>query len=174
MRLILPKTYVRDIDNALIFLAGPIACAPLWQDKAIEIIHSKNPDIYIASPSKKLRMEYLDKAMPGDKTKFPKQLDWERYYLELASKKGVILFWLPKEKQHSCEKTYTRDTTGELGEWRGRLIYDKNIKLVIGGEVGFDGLDIIKRNYLAVKPDMKFHSGLEETCEEAVSLACRK
>ncbi|MBU2496842.1 MAG: nucleoside 2-deoxyribosyltransferase domain-containing protein [Nanoarchaeota archaeon] len=168
-KLILPKTYIENIDDALIFLAGPIKGAPLWQDKAIELIHSQDPNIYIISPSKEIREEYLNNKLKGSENKFSTQLDWERYYLDLSLKKGVILFWLPKQKEN-CNKAYARDTLGELGELRGRLIYNKNIKLVIGGEEDFDGFDVIKRNYFAISPEMKFYSTLKETCQQAVKL----
>jgi hypothetical protein len=102
---------------------------------------------------------------------FDKRLNWERHYLKIASRQGAILAWLPNETQHDCEKVYGRDTRGELGEWRGRLVYDSSIKLVLGGEPGFDGIEMIKRNFLAVSPDMKFYSTLEETCAEAARQA---
>jgi hypothetical protein len=70
-------------------------------------------------------------------------------------------------------KDYARDTRGELGEWRGQLKHDKNVRFVIGAEQGFDGLDIIKCNSSAVSPGIEFYSTLEKTCEEAVRLARR-
>lgn len=170
LRIILPKVYVPDIKEKIIFLAGPIKGAPKWQDKAIRIIHSQNPQIYLASPSKHLREEYLQSALKGDETKFPRQLNWERYYLELTSERGSIMFWLPKEESHFYDRAYARDTRGELGEWRGRLVYNSNIRLAIGGEELFDGLDVIKRNFTSLFPKMKFFSTLEETCAEAVRL----
>jgi hypothetical protein len=34
-KVIIPKTYVKDIEAPLIFLAGPVKGAPNWQDEAI-------------------------------------------------------------------------------------------------------------------------------------------
>ena len=165
MRLVLPKDKVEGLEP-LIFLAGPISFAPQWQDKAVEIIHSINSGVYIASPSWYLREEYVKNSMKS-REQFGKQLEWERYYLDEASLKGGILFWLPMPVKHDCTRSYARDTRGELGEWRGRIIYE-DVKIIIGAEKDFDGLDVIKRNYLSIKPDMKFYNTLEETCKEAV------
>jgi hypothetical protein len=166
-RVILPKKR-SEIDDALIFLAGPISNAPLWQDKAIEILRGLDKSIYIASPHKSDVSSHNESDKDGI---FLKQLDWEVEYLEKASKNGAILFWLPTAQSHDCKRSYARDTRGELGEWRGRLMHDKSIKIAIGGEDEFDGFDIIKRNFLRVKPDMKFYSTLEETCIQALKLA---
>lgn len=152
----------------MIFLAGPISNAPLWQDEAINIIRKIDKNIYIASPHKR------DNNISESDVIFNKQLEWERHYLEIASKRGAILFWLPVARQHDCNMTYARDTRGELGEWRGRMAYDEDINVVIGGEEKFDGIDIIKRNFLAIMPNMKFYSTLEETCMQALKTANEK
>ena len=176
-RLILPNQYV-SVDNPLIFLAGPMRGAPLWQDKAIEIISSKNPDIYIASPSKKLRTEYILDAIKGDDTKFSRQTNWEAHYIEYSSKNGAVIVWLPAQvfpmpinKRTGFPKPYARDTRGEYGELRGSMKYDKNIRFVVGYEENFDGWDVAKENFLRVSPNISFYSTLEDTCEEAVRLA---
>ena len=37
---VIPKTYVEEIGDPIIFLAGPIKGAPNWQSEAITIISS--------------------------------------------------------------------------------------------------------------------------------------
>jgi hypothetical protein len=172
--IILPMTYVEKLDRPLIFIAGPIWGAISWYDKAVDIIHSHDDGIYVASPNALLSYKHLKKAVKGDDKKFNRCILWQRHYLEQASKKGAIMFWLPNEAKHCCTYPYGQDTRGEIAEWRGRLIYDKNIELVIGAEEKFPGLDSIKENYLAVNPDMKFYSTLEETCKHAVEIACNR
>ena len=54
-RIIIPKTYVKDIKAPLIFLAGPIGSAPNWQDEAIDFLLSKDSDLIIASPRREIR-----------------------------------------------------------------------------------------------------------------------
>ena len=128
--IILPKTRIDKIDLPVIFLAGPIRGAPRWHDRALEFL-DKQEGIYVASPSVMLRREYLDRALKSDKV-FLHQLDWEAHYLEIASKKGSILFWLPNqvEEMPINQKTgfyepYARDTRPELGGYGwGALRYD--------------------------------------------------
>ncbi len=36
-KVIIPKTYVKEVQTSLIFLAGPIRGAPNWQDEAIRL-----------------------------------------------------------------------------------------------------------------------------------------
>ena len=47
--ILLPPTY-QDITGPVIFLAGPIQGAPLWQDQAITLLSTMAPHIHIASP----------------------------------------------------------------------------------------------------------------------------
>ena len=49
-KLILPKTYISNLDMPLIFLAGPIRGAPNWQDDAIRFLFSQEKNLAIASP----------------------------------------------------------------------------------------------------------------------------
>lgn len=179
-RLILPNDRV-EINAPLIFLMGPIRGAPQWQDYAIEVLFDLSNKIYVASPSKDLREEYLDNSIKTG-SEFERQLEWELFYLKRVTdprKKGCILAWLPAqcdptEKIVSIDfpRSYARDTRGELGRWgTGALSYNPNHKIVVGGEYNFDGIDVIKRNFLDAKPDFKFYNTLEETCKEAIRVA---
>jgi len=166
-------------DGPLMFLAGPINGAPDWQERVIGTLLCEVPEIYIASPKMHLNLPQGVNPLTSN-TKFQYTTDWERHYLAEASKKGAIMFWLPKQaytmpvdSDTGFHKPYARDTRGELGEWRGRMISDPSIRLVIGGEEAFDGIDVIKRNFWAVKPDMPFYSTLEETCYAAIDM-CRR
>jgi len=179
-RLVLPKDCV-ELNAPLIFLMGPISGTLPWQDYAINTILEISKKVYVASPSKRLRTEYLDESIKTGK-EFDRQLDWEIFYLRRASdinRKGCILAWLPAQADEmpvqsftGRPRVYARDTRAELGRWgTGALAYNPNHKIVVGGEAGFDGIDVIKRNFLDVKSDFKFYSSLEETCREAVRVA---
>jgi len=169
MNLLLPETYVKDINNPLIFLAGPIKGGGMWQDSAIDIIYSADGDIYIASPHKK-QGQYKGDSMQSDQS-FQTQLEWERYYLRQAARNGAIMFWLPKEAEHSCDRVYAETTRRELGEWTTRYQFEDGVRLAIGGEEGFSGFDNIRRNLAEDCPDLPIYSTLEETCIEAIRLA---
>lgn len=87
--------------------------------------------------------------------------------MQEASMKGCLLFWLPcesKENPRNDGEPYARDTYGELGEWRGRLMYAGQQRVVVGVEPGFYGLSQIERNFqLAMQFPFPIHNSLEQT-----------
>ncbi len=113
--------------------------------------------------------------MPGDETYFERQLNWERHYLDIASEHGCVIFWLPVESKSNPRiggGPYATDTRGELGEWRGRLMGNPSLKVVVGGEEGFDSFSQIERNFkLGVSPDFPIYRTLSETVQAAVAMA---
>ncbi len=167
---IIPKTYVKDLDKPLIFLAGPIRGAPLWQDEAIKYLLSKNSNIIIASPRREARDSFVDSIIKGDETFFERQRAWERHYLDIASKSGVILFWLPQETQHDCKKSYGAMTRLELGQWITRYNLDNSIRFCIGSDGKFSELNTIAYDLKLDAPYKEIFSTLKETCDEALRL----
>lgn len=156
-RLYRPTEYIEsDLTKPVIFVAGPIQGAPDWQDLAIEILRSQDPDVVIASP----RREYL----PGT-FNYDEQVDWETYHLQRASQNGAIMFWLPREVEHDPQRAYAQTTRAELFEWKNRVT-----KLVIGIEKGFSGERYIRRRFSQDRPDVPILDSLEETCLATLSL----
>lgn len=172
--IIIPKTYVRDIKNPLIFLAGPIRSAPNWQDEAIKFLFSKESNLTIASPRRGIREDIAPFIMKEDEDYFPRQRAWERHYLNIASKTGAILFWLPGELEHNCKKVYGAMTRVELGQWTTRYSFNNKLKLCIGSDGNFQELDTIKYDLSIDAPDKMIFNTLEETCEEALRLAINR
>jgi hypothetical protein len=181
-RIILPNTKISNLEAPLIFLAGPIRGAGNWQNSAIEILQSLNQDVYIASPNLQIQPTNLKNQAKSNELSFPRQLDWERYYLKKASETGTIMFWLPTQveamplsERSGFPKVYARDTRPETAGWGWKLLEtNPNARIILGGEEGFDGYDVIKRNFLKIKPDTIFYSTLEQTCQEAIKLAKQK
>ena len=176
MRIILPKTFC-EVDptyGPVFFLAGPIRGGDDWQAKCCAEIQQFLPNFYAVVPSHYNDQHWLWKyRVEGSVNHFPRQLNWERYYLELASNLGCIIFWLPAESKinpRGGTDPYAMDTRGELGEWRGRLMSDpKRIGVVVGAEMLFPGRDQIKRNFsLAIKSEFHIWSTLENTVGAAV------
>lgn len=170
IKVIIPKTYVKEITAPLIFLAGPIKGAPDWQDEAIEILSSQNIDLIIASPRKEIKGEIAKYILSGDETYFPRQRAWERHYLDIASKRGVILFWLPKEIEHNCAKAYGATTRMELGQWMTMYKHDKSMRFCVGSDGGFSELSPIEYDLSLDAPDKDIKKTLKETCLEALRL----
>ncbi len=113
----------------------------------------------------------------GNDIHFDRQLPWERHYLGHAAtraRKGCLIFWLPKESTENPRPDgyYGRDTMGELGEWRGRLMAHPIQRVVIGGQKEFPGFDIICRNFKhALGEHFMIHQTLEATVEAAIKKA---
>ena len=170
-KLIIPKTYVQEIEHPLIFLAGPIRSAPNWHDKAIDFLFSKNSDLVIASPRRGIRDEIKPYIAVGNETYFQRQREWEWHYLDIASKKGSILFWLPEEEKHNCEKVYGAMTRIEMGQWMTHYKYNKNVRFCVGSDGNFSELDTIRYDLKLNAPNKEIKKTLEETCIEALKLA---
>lgn len=184
MQIILPKKYLANKDHMhqrWYFLAGPIQGGGDWQTEMCQHIQRFDQDAIVACPCPWGDTHPLAECFTGfDDGRFKTQLDWERYYLELAGTSkligGCIIFWLPKESTempHPGPGPYARDTRGELGEWRMRMKYEK-ARVAIGGEKEFHGLDVIKRNFEAVLGEkFSIFPTIEWTARNAYFFACQ-
>ena len=152
-----------EINNPLIFLAGPIMGADNWQDRSIEIIRRMNNEVTIASP----RQNKYDEI----NFSLDEQTDWESYHLEKASKHGAIIFWLTRERKHSCERAYAQTTRFELGEWVAKQKFrPEQVFLSVGIEDGFTNSGYIKRRIEQDNLGVKICKTLEETCNQALQI----
>lgn len=170
-KLIIPKTYVTRLESPLIFLAGPIRSAPNWQDEAAIILFSLEPDLTVASPRFGIRDKIAKYIALGDESYFSRARAWERHYLNIASKNGAILFWLPSEEKHDCKKVYGAMTRVELGQWMTHYKYDPNVRFCIGTDGNFPEFGPIQYDLQQDAPKKDVKKTLEETCNEAVQLA---
>lgn len=171
-KVIIPKSYV-EVTEPLIFLAGPIRSAPNWQDDAIEYLLSQNPGIVVANPWRGVRDGLAQYVIEGDETYFSRQRAWERHYLDIASRTGAIMFWLPGEEKHNCEKVYGAMTRVEIGQWMTNYRHDNTVRFCVGGDGRFPELHTIKYDLEIDAPEKNICSTLEETCDEALRLANR-
>jgi len=153
-----------DISGGIIFLAGPIQGADPWQEKAIKIIRELDNAPHIACPRRPapIRKEF-------GKAEYEAQVDWETHYLRKAGLSGVVMFWLAKEFEHICTRTYAQTSRLELGEWKIRHERDA-IKLAIGIESGFTNERYIRRRFGQDCSNIVVCSSLQETCKQAIKL----
>lgn len=175
MRIILPKTQttVSRTYGPIFFLAGPVRGGGDWQTACCHEIGRHTPHFYAAIPSRYAPAHELMKSRwPGIEDHFDRQLTWERYYLDMAAMSGCIIFWLPCEDKRvprGGDEPYAMDTRGELGEWRGRLMSNSGLRVVIGAESGFPGLSQIQRNFnFATRTEFPIYPTLAETVGAAV------
>ncbi len=160
--LYLPPYYIPETtrNTPVIFLAGPIQGTGDWQSEAREMIHTKRPDVIVASP----RRAYL----PGE-FDYGKQVDWETYHLRRAAENGAILFWLAREEEHVPFRAYAQTSRFELAEWKMRHERDE-VRIVIGIEKGFSGEKYIRRRFSQDCPEVSILETLPETCERAIEV----
>lgn len=179
MHLIQPMTFVDQTKfvGPLIFTAGPIQGGDDWQHRCCELLAESSPEPFTVACPYRYKKDHplYQYCIPGEEGRFERQTLWERHYLALASRLGTILFWLPEESKTNPRKggrPYACGSRDELGEWRGRLIYDPSIKLVIGAEERFPLLGPIVCSYQAVcGKDFQVHNSLEETVQAAIAKA---
>ena len=181
VKIILPKT-LREIDpnyGPLFFLAGPVRGGGDWQKRCCEEIRELLPKFYAAIPyyhNSEVRFPLMEHAERGLPNAFPRQLNWERYYMLEAAKFGCLIFFLPEESKTEPRPSdagpYATDTRGEIARWSVELKYNHHYRLVVGVEPGFVGLDQIKRNFdLDQGYKFPFRTSLEDVAKDAVQKA---
>jgi len=180
MQIILPKTHVfPDRELPFFFLAGPIRGGGDWQQRLTYLLlETVGNDFTVANPSRyPLNHPLHHLRVPGDETYFKRQLEWERFYLEYAAKyakHGAILFWLGSESETDPrieDLPYARDTYGELGEWRGRMMHEPDLRVLIGADPDFPGLDVIRRCYeAALGPQFRISDSIEDLAGRAAEI----
>lgn len=174
IQIITPNHLVKDLQKPLIFLAGPIRGAPRWRDVALRYILNSRNDIYIATPEKNIYDNDLKAfAIKSGDSYLSRQREWERHYLNHASIRGAIMFWLPQEVAHNCDVAYGSITKLELGQWMTKFNSNKNLRIAIGCDGNFSEWHTIKYDLSQDAPEIKIKNTLEETCDEAIRLACK-
>jgi hypothetical protein len=188
MNIILPKNFVEiepSKENLFFFLIGPVRGGGDWQWKFCQELEKQiSEDSFISDFTCAIPYyhENLDHDHPcnnflvtGNQDFFERQLDWERYYIDLAAKKGCLIAWLPEEsitEPHSGPEPYAMDTRGEIGEIRGRMIHEKSLRFVIGAERGFHGRSQIERNFKkALEPSFVVWDSIEVLAAKAIKRA---
>ncbi len=169
--IIIPNVYVEKIEVPLIFLAGPIGNAPEWQDEATKIIFSKGEDVIVVNPRRYVASDLQKYLITNNNTPFPRQRAMERHYLDFASRKGAIMFWLPGEEKHKCEKVYGAMTRYEIAQWSTRYCFDNSLRITIGTDGKFSEFHTIAYDLKLDAPQIKINQTLEETCNQAIKLA---
>lgn len=178
MHLILPKTHPRlgamFRQFPMFFLAGPILGGGDWHMRMTQLLMKRFDKLIVVNPSRYQHSHPFYKyRMKGAEDRFKRQTDWERHYLEQAADKwpkGCIIFWLAcesKDNPRQDGRPYAMDTRGEIGEWRGRMIHQPSLRVVIGAEKNFPGLSQIQRNFKLGLPNFKIYDSMEEVVERA-------
>ncbi|HXK38394.1 MAG TPA: hypothetical protein VJ579_04995 [Candidatus Paceibacterota bacterium] len=180
MRIYLPKR-VSPVDfsyGPFFFLAGPVRGGDDWQQKFCTILRGYIPHFTAALPCRYPEDHpLLPHSIYGHMGEFEHQQYWERHYIEIAAEKGCLVFWLPeesKERPRGNGEPYALETYGEIAEWRGHLMHNPKLRIVIGAEAGFPGLKQITRNYCrGTNSNFPIYGTMEETVCAALLKAGR-
>lgn len=181
MSVILPNICAdpKDIVGPLFFFAGPVQGGGDWQYECYKKIAERLGEKFCAAIPMRYQPDH-----PLMKLRLPSSghlLLWGRFYLEEAGarffKPNCIIFYLARESviaPRADGLPYAMDTRGELGEWRGRLMYDSRIRLIIGADPEFPGLDTITRNFEKALRYFTIHKTLDETVAAAIKLVTKE
>lgn len=156
MKILLPGYYF-DIPKGVpvFFLAGPVRGGDDWQWTAAIWLEQwmKKPFIVVIPCRYSFDHPAWSHVPTEARKKRGRQLTWERFWLAKAARaksKGGILFYLREESEknpHPGPEPYSMDTRGELGEWRGQLMYRPKLRIFIAARPGYHGLSQVRRNF---------------------------
>ncbi len=186
MKILVPKHKYKlnPSFGPLFFFVGPVRGGDDWQRKCFNLISKKILNFYAAIPyyhAQEVDFPLVKQAMPPEGEEFPRQLNWERYYISAAAEEekfghGCVIAYCPAESKTNPRPIdagpYACDTRGEIGELRGRMMHNSKLRVVVGIEEGFPSRSQIERNFkLAVNENFTVYSNLEETVEAAIKIA---
>jgi hypothetical protein len=176
-------------DREVFFLAGPIRGGGGWQMEAAELLWEKHPECIVVDPS---RWDVAEKVAKTDEERnkiiehrknyfgikddilYPHQAGWESNHMEMASKKGTLIFWLEKESKTEArpreEGVYAQDTRVEIGMWLEKIKNDPSLNVKISGhweidekgketENSFGGMNFIAYYLTGEKDRKKIYNG---------------
>ena len=180
MILVLPKSFVNLEDYRhlpLYFLAGPILGADDYRRPLADMLVEAVGDCIIVTPCRyDSDPPPYQFRMPGDENFFPRQRAYERPSLPQAAEvwpAGGIIFWLAAQRfERKDGNPYAMDSRDEIAEWRGRKMWNREARIVVGGEPDFPGLEGIDYcNKDALGRDFPMHKSLEALVEHAAKYA---
>lgn len=189
MPIYVPKKIIRvkpTEDAPLFFLAGPIRGGGDWQHTMAWELLQRNFDAHIACPCRWTAEHPLKDYMVTPFSQADnRQLEWERHYMEQASNAfeftrdpGCLIFWLgleDAENPHPGPEPYAMDTRREIGKFTGFMRIKGPLKMVIGGNRKFHGLDVILNELTDAFDEIEFpfYEDMGELADAAYAMAVR-
>ncbi len=177
-----PNIYQRRKDP-FIYLGGPVLGAADWQYDMTELLRERVPGCIVANP-KNCRPGHphhrLRLPEGPESQHFERQRLWERHYMLHAAKtarRGALIFWLSDEdrkRPRADGNPFAMITRMEVGEWLGRLMYDRNLRVVIGADKAFPGLQTIICDFDdALGTEFEIYSSMEAVANAAAEMVYR-
>jgi hypothetical protein len=137
----------------------------MWQEKIIEGIEEKIKNINI---KKNIVLCSPRRLKKPKNFVYEEQVEWETKYLNKSGVNGIIVFWLAKETEKIEGRSFARTTRFELGEWIGKSHF-KPIKLIVGYEKGFEGIEYIEKRMKGIDSKFEMTTSLDELVDEIVN-----
>lgn len=192
MSIYLPKQIVQlnpTFDSPLFFLAGPVRGGGDWQADMSESIFDQEPSALIVCPtrwSEKHRLSHYFHQPFSDAEN--RQLVYERHYIKQAGLEknvnGCVILWFGLESEehpHDGPEPYAMDTRRETGKltafaevllWFPELREKMDVRLVVGGDPNFHGLEVILFELSeAFGQSFPFYETMEDVVTNALRIA---
>lgn len=162
---IIPPKDIEEIDNPVVFLAGPVQGSKNWQAKAAFKLMKDSPrDISIISPRGNPRL-YEE---PSEWLADGRQTPWEKHYLRLARDKGVLAVWLAEQTYTTPGRVHTQTTRIEFGRIAGWLDYNPEIPFVFGVSPSYRSGNQAYMEEVCEELDIPIQRSLASWCDSIV------
>jgi hypothetical protein len=169
-----------QVSGPVFMLIGPVRGAHDWHLTCYSLLEDALGDEFVAYIPRRLEEGHPLFALqaPYLPDSFERQTHAERYYIGHAGfpghdRGGCIIGWLPcedpKNRRPRKDGPYSQDTYGEIGELRGRMMHEPNVRFELGAEEKFHGLDVMRCNFeAALGRPLTIHPTLEKTVAAAL------
>ena len=171
MILLEPKAYQPVSGGPVIFLAGPIHGAPPWQPHAFDLIRELDGTMIVVTPRRFHSPDHYRYRTTSTLQTFHRQRAWERHYMDMASQRGCVLFWLPGPAGPLDGMVYGATTRYEMGLWSSRFAHDSTVGLCVGTDGAFPTVHTIAYDLEHEMAGRTVHTTLEDTVRAAVETA---
>ncbi len=160
---IIPPHQIKQPDNPVVFLAGPVQGAHDWQRAAANHLIDAGAEASIISP-RGLPELYKE---PSPWLNNELQTPWEKHHLRLARDKGVLAMWMAEQVYETPGRAYAQTSRIELGRIAGWLDYNSpNIKLVFGISPEYIGGNQTYMEQVCNEFNIPVQRRLDEWCAE--------
>ncbi len=156
------------------FLHGPILGDNDWQSGLNKLLAASSPCVIANLAAYHIGHAAFGQCLDGP-SDFTSQLAWERHYMLRAAEdapRGALVFWLPRASVADLMRDGNHYALHTLGEWRGHLVRDSSLRVVVGVQDGFPSSDMIRESFrLALGDSFPVYHTLDDVVRAAIHMA---
>lgn len=179
--LILPDTYPTlgcwSKQFPMFFLMGPVLGGGDWQRTMTETLVERVGECIIVNPNRYEPTHPHYKYRMRGPGRSAYDAGWAWHHQQMASagfRRGCVILWLAcesKTEPRNDGNPYAMETRDEIGWWRKELVDSPDVRLVVGAEPGFPGLERIQQNFdIALGYPFKIYETMEEVVQRTVGI----